>query len=149
MGLNKKSGSGYPPVWRNAYLNWRIELLSFLKIHYSVIISGMFILCIKQISPVMVCHRYFYLLKPLQVPSTKAKFSPSSRALLQKPSALCPGASGQPKASTRGSQELLQPESSFTLGAKGILCPMAIGSAPHHISSSHQAEHIPATFALT
>lgn len=112
----------------------------------------MFILCIKQIIPVMVYHRYFSLLKPLQVPSTKAKFSPSSRASLQKPSALCPGASGQPKAYTRGSQELLQPESSFTPGAEGILCPMAIGSAPYHISSSrvpnsHQAEHIP-TFTL-
>lgn len=101
----------------------------------------------------MVCHRYFSLLKPLQVPSTKAKFSPSSRASLQKPSALCPGASDQPKASTRESQELLQPESSFTPGAKGILCPMATGSAPCHTSSSpvpnsHQAELIPATFAM-
>lgn len=100
----------------------------------------------------MVCHRYFSLLKPLQVPSTKAKFSPSSRASLQKPSALHPGASGQPKASTRGSQELLQPESSFTPGVKGILCPMAIGSATYHTSSSRvpnsqQAEHIPAIFA--
>lgn len=113
----------------------------------------MFILCIKQISPVTVCHRYFFLLKPLQVPSTKARLSPSSRASLQKPSALHPGASDQPKASTRGSQELLQPESSLTPGVKGILCPMAIGSAPYHTSSSrvpnsHQAEQIPATFAL-
>lgn len=56
----------------------------------------MFIVCIRQISPVIACHRYFSLLKPLQVPSIKAKFSPSSRASLQEPSALCPGASGQP-----------------------------------------------------
>lgn len=96
----------------------------------------MFIVCIKQISPVIVCHRYFSLLKPLQVPSTKAKFSPSSRASLQKPSALCPGASGQPKASTRGSKDLLQSESSFTPGAKGILCPMATG-VHHTIAAAH------------
>lgn len=94
----------------------------------------MFILFLKQINPVMVCHRCFSLLKPLQVPSTKAKFSPSSRTSLQKPSALCPGASGQPKASTRGSQELLQPESSFTPGAKGILCPMAL--EVHHTTAA-------------